>query len=280
MDYFAVTFSINPLNSTVSDVLAAILVESGYESFSETPNGMTAFIPANLFNENTLKEFTPDALYSSAITYTWELIPGQDWNQEWEKKQFQPIVIGTECVIHSSFHTGYPKTTWDIVIDPKMAFGTGHHETTGMMIEYLLELEPNGQSVLDMGCGTAVLAILASLKGAGPILGIDIDKWACDNALENIRLNGTPNVDILQGDAQTLAGKGPFDFIFANINRNILLHDMDAYVGTMHPGSELFMSGFYTEDLPAVSAKAESLGLTFSDSKSRNNWCACRFIRK
>ncbi len=280
MDYFAVTFTITPQNSTVSDVLASILAESGFESFDEAPTGMTAYIAANRFNEEALKEFVPEALYGSSIEYATELIPGQDWNHEWEKNYFQPIVIGTDCVIHSSFHTDYPKATWDIVIDPKMAFGTGHHETTSLMLNYLLEINPEGRSFLDMGCGTAVLAILASMKGAGPLLGIDIDEWACDNALENVRLNATLNVEIVQGDALTLKGKGPFDLIFANINRNILLNDMDAYVNTMKAGSELFMSGFYTEDLVAIRSNAESLGLTFIDNKSRNNWCACRFVKK
>ena len=278
MDYIAATFILTPTNTTVSDVLASILAESGFESFSETPQGMTAYISAKLFNEVTLREFIPESLYGSDITYTWELIPGQDWNHEWEKNYFQPIVIGTDCVIHSSFHTGYPKATFDIVIDPKMAFGTGHHETTSLMLEYLLELDPKGQSFLDMGCGTAVLAILASKKGACPLLGIDIDEWACENALENVRLNGTPGIKILAGDASTLTGKGPFNLVFANINRNILLSDMDAYVGTMLAGSSLFMSGFYTEDLAVIRAKAESLGLRFVDSKARNNWCACRFV--
>lgn len=278
MDYIAATFILTPTNTTVSDVLASILAETGFESFSETPQGMIAYISAKQFNEDTLREFIPESLYGSDITYTWELIPGQDWNHEWEKNYFQPIVIGTDCVIHSSFHTGYPNATFDIVIDPKMAFGTGHHETTSLMIEYLLELDPNGQSFLDMGCGTAVLAILASMKGAGPLLGIDIDEWACENALENVRLNNTLNIEILTGDASTLTGKGPFDLVFANINRNILLSDMDAYVGTMLTGSSLFMSGFYTEDLAAIRAKAESLGLRFVDSKVRNNWCACRFV--
>ncbi len=277
MDYIAATFTLTPTNSTVSDVLASILAESGYESFSETLQGMTAFIPAKLFNEDYLREFIPETLYGSAISYSWELIPGQDWNHEWEKNYFQPIVIGTDCVIHSSFHTDYPKATWDIVIDPKMAFGTGHHETTSLMLEFLLELDVKGKSFLDMGCGTAVLAILASMKGAGPLLGIDIDEWACENALENIRLNGTPGIEILVGDASTLSGKGTFDLVFANINRNILLSDMDAYVGVMLAGSSLFMSGFYTEDLAVIRAKAERLGLRYVDSRSRNNWCACRF---
>jgi ribosomal protein L11 methyltransferase len=278
MDYIAATFIFTPTNTTVNDVLASILAESGFESFSETPEGMIAYVSAKQFNEETLREFIPESLYGSDISYTWELIPGQDWNHEWEKNYFQPIVIGSDCVIHSSFHTGYSTATYDIVIDPKMAFGTGHHETTSLMLEYLLELDVTGKSFLDMGCGTAVLAILASMKGAGPLLGIDIDEWACENALENIRLNHTPNIDILAGDAHSLEGKGPFNLVFANINRNILLSDMDAYVGTMLAGSSLFMSGFYTEDLALIRAKAEGLGLTFVDSKSRNNWCACRFV--
>lgn len=276
MNYIAVSFVLTPPSTTVCDVLASILAESGYESFIDTPQGMTAYIPAKQFNEDSLREFIPESMYGSGITYSHECIPGQNWNREWEKNYFQPIVIGTDCVIHSSFHTDYPKATYDIVIDPKMAFGTGHHETTGMMIEYLLETELSHRSFLDMGCGTAVLAILAAKKGARHLIGIDIDDWVCENATENIQKNGVSDIRILQGDANTLQGMGRFDVIFANINRNILLADMASYVSVLEPGGSLFMSGFYTEDLAVIRLEAERLGLSFVSSKMLNNWCSCK----
>lgn len=277
MDYFAVHFTLSPLNETVSDVLAALLADTGFESFTTCSDGLLAYVPAARFNEQQIKELVPDVLYGSAIAYTWELIPGQDWNHEWEKHYFEPIIIGRECVIHSSFHTNYPAATWDIVIDPKMAFGTGHHETTSLMLEYLLEDTVAGLSFLDMGCGTAVLAILAAMKGASPLMAIDIDEWACSNAVENCALNGTSQIEILQGDAATLAGRTPFDRVYANINRNILLADMAAYKAVLKLGGNLYMSGFYVEDLPIIREEAHRLGLSFVDYKQRNQWVAAQF---
>lgn len=277
MDYITVHFNLSPVNETVSDVLAALLADSGYESFSACSDGLLAYVPAKLFSEQQLKELVPDVLYGSGITYSWELVPGQDWNHEWEKHYFEPIVIGEECVIHSSFHTDFPAAAWDIVIDPKMAFGTGHHETTSLMLEYLLEDKVEGLSFLDMGCGTAVLAILAAMKGASPLLAIDIDEWACENAVENCALNGMSQVEVVKGDAASLSGRAPFDRVYANINRNILLADMAAYKAVLKPGATLFMSGFYVEDLPIIREEAHRLGLSFVDFKQRNQWCAARF---
>ena len=277
MDYITVHFNLSPVNETVSDVLAALLADAGYESFSACSDGLLAYVPAKLFSEQQLKELVPDVLYGSGITYSWELVPGQDWNHEWEKHYFEPIVIGEECVIHSSFHTDFPAATWDIVIDLKMAFGTGHHETTSLMLEYLLEDNVEGLSFLDMGCGTAVLAILAAMKGASPLLAIDIDEWACENAVENCALNDVSQVEVVQGDAASLSGRAPFDRVYANINRNILLADMAAYITVLKPGATLFMSGFYVEDLPIIREEAHRLGLSFVDFKQRNQWCAARF---
>ncbi len=277
MDYIVVHFTVSPLNETVNDVLAALLADSGFESFSSCSDGLLAYAPVSLFNKQQIKELVPDVLYGSSISYSWELIPGQDWNHEWEKHYFEPIVVGSECVIHSSFHNDYPTATWDIVIDPKMAFGTGHHETTSLMLEYLLEDEVQGLSFLDMGCGTAVLAILAAMKGASPLLAIDIDEWACNNAVENGTLNGVNHIEVLQGDAASLAGRDPFDRIYANINRNILLADMAAYNAVLKKGANLFMSGFYVEDLPIIREEAHRLGLSFVDFKQRNQWCAAQF---
>lgn len=277
MDYIEIHVKITPTNTIINDLLAATLAEIGFESFSECEDGMMAYVSAALYDEGTTKSSIPVEMFGSTIEFSGERIPGQNWNEEWEKNYFQPIVIGTDCVIHSSFHTNIPEARYDILIDPKMAFGTGHHETTSLMLEELLKLDVKGKSFLDMGCGTAVLAILASMKGAVNVLGIDIDQWAINNALENIQLNNSPAIEILTGGAELLDFTAPFDIIFANINRNILLADMAAYTAKMVEGSLLFMSGFYETDLPIIREKAESLGLTYVNHNSKNNWVAVRF---
>jgi len=165
------------------------------------------------------------------------------------------------------------------VINPQMAFGTGHHETTSLIISELLDADLKGKTVLDMGCGTSILAILASMRGADALLAVDIDSWCVNNSIENIALNHINNIEVELGDAATLNGKGPFDVVIANINRNILLHDMAAYVACMKPQAELYMSGFYAEDVLLIREKAESLGLRFTHSKSQNNWTAVKFVR-
>lgn len=279
MDYIEIHVKISPINTVVSDLLAADLAEIGYESFSECEDGMLAYVSASSYDEATTRQCIPAEMFGSKLVFTGERIPGQNWNEEWEKNYFQPIVIGRDCVIHSSFHTNIPKAEFDILIDPKMAFGTGHHETTSLMLEALLKLDVAGKSFLDMGCGTAVLAILASMKGAVNVLGIDIDEWAVNNALENIHLNNSTAIEILAGGAELLEHTASFDIIFANINRNILLADMPAYVAKMTKGSLLFMSGFYQDDLPIIRSTAESLGLTYIDCNVKNNWVAVRFQR-
>ena len=277
MDYIEFHIKITPINTVINDLLAADLAEIGFESFSECEDGMLAFVSAAQYVEDTLKNCIPAEMFGSTLEYSSKSIPGQNWNEEWEKNYFQPIVIGTDCVIHSSFHKDIPEARYDILIDPKMAFGTGHHETTSLMLEALLKLDVMGKSFLDMGCGTAVLAILASMKGAVNVLGIDIDQWAINNALENIQLNNSPAIEILTGGAELLVFTAPFDIIFANINRNILLADMAAYTAKMVEGSLLFMSGFYETDLPLIREKAESLGLTYVNHDTKNNWVAVRF---
>jgi len=277
MDYIEIHVKINPFNTIINDLLAADLVEIGFESFSECEDGMLAYVSAALYDEEAVQLHIPAEMFGSSLAFSGKRIPGQNWNEEWEKNYFQPIVIGTDCVIHSSFHTNIPSVRYDILIDPKMAFGTGHHETTSLMLEELLKLDVQGKSFLDMGCGTAVLAILASMKGAINVLGIDIDQWAINNALENIQLNNSPAIEILTGGAELLEKTSNFDIIFANINRNILLADMAAYVAKMHEGSLLFMSGFYETDIPLIRSTAETLGLTFLGHTLKNNWVATRF---
>ena len=195
------------------------------------------------------------------IEYSFAEAEDKDWNEEWEKNFFQPIVIGDRCVIHSTFHHDVPQAEYDIVINPQMAFGTGHHETTSLI----------------MGCGTSILAILARMRGAAPCTAIDIDEWCVRNSLENIELNHVDNISVFQGDASSLEGEGPFDVIIANINRNILLNDMKQYVRCMKPGAELFMSGFYVEDIPMIRTEAERNGLHFVHHREKNRWTAVKF---
>ncbi|MGL4331679.1 MAG: 50S ribosomal protein L11 methyltransferase [Bacteroidales bacterium] len=279
MNYLEFQFTITPANEINSDILSALLGEIGFESFVTTETGVDAYIQSDLFEEEQLNDLISNFPVEAAITYNANEVVAKNWNEEWEKHYFKPIIIEDKCVIHSSFHKDIPQTEYDILIDPKMSFGTGHHETTSLMLTFLLEEDLKGKSFLDMGCGTAVLAILASKKGADPITAIDIDEWATDNAKENIALNHTSNIKILLGDASLLAGESGFDVVFANINRNILLNDMHAYVAKMNDGAHLFMSGFYKQDIPMIEEEANRLGLRLIHFKERNNWVAVKFAK-
>lgn len=279
MKYFEFAFSTTPCTEIVNDVLAAVLGEAGFESFIEREGGLTAYIQQSLCDETAVKTALAEfPLPDTTVTYTFVEAEDKDWNEEWEKNFFQPIVIGDRCVIHSTFHHDVPQAEYDIVINPQMAFGTGHHETTSLIIGELLESELNGKSLLDMGCGTSILAILARMRGAAPCLAIDIDEWCVRNSLENIELNGVTDITVEEGDASALKGKGPFDVVIANINRNILLADMKQYVACMHAGSELYMSGFYVDDVPVIRKEAELNGLTLTHQQEKNRWAAVKFI--
>jgi len=279
MKYFEVTFSVNPCNETATDILSALIAETGFESFVECEGGMQAYVQQSLFDEDALKSIIADfPVPGTEITYTITEPEDKDWNEEWEKNFFQPIVIDNRCVIHSTFHKDYPKAEYDIVINPQMAFGTGHHETTSSILGELLDADLKGKSVLDMGCGTSILAILASMRGADPVTAIDIDDWCVNNSRDNITLNNINNITVELGDASLLEGRKPFDVIIANINRNILLNDMAAYTACMHKGSEIYMSGFYVQDIDAIRSKGESLGLKFVHYREKNNWAAVKLI--
>ncbi|WP_071145085.1 50S ribosomal protein L11 methyltransferase [Bacteroides ihuae] len=279
MKYLEFIFHTDPCTETVNDVLSAMLGEAGFESFIESEGGLTAYIQQGIFDEKKVKEaiaYFP--IENVRITYSWQEAEDKNWNEEWEKNFFQPIVIGERCVIHSTFHKDVPQAEYDILINPQMAFGTGHHETTSLIISELLDGDLNGKSLLDMGCGTSILAILARMRGAHPITAIDIDSWCVNNSEENIALNGVADITVELGDASALKNRKPFDVIIANINRNILLNDMEAYVGCLKRQGELYMSGFYTEDIPLIRKEAERLGLQFIESKDKNNWAAVKFL--
>lgn len=279
MKYLEITFTNNPCNEIVNDVLSAELGDIGFESFMEWEKGEKAYVQEALFNQDELDNMIRNfPLEGVNIEYTIVHAEDKNWNEEWEKNYFQPIVIDDRCCIHSTFHYDAPKAEYEILINPQMAFGTGHHETTSSIIGELLDTDLKDKSVLDMGCGTSILAILASKKGANPVMAIDIDDWCVNNSIDNINLNGIDNITVKHGDASLLKDCTPFDVIIANINRNILLNDMDKYASCMKKGAELFMSGFYVEDIPIIREKAESLGMKYIHHRAKNNWAAVKFV--
>ncbi len=279
MNYYEVTFTYTTViePEIVNDILAAQLGETGFESFTENEKGLQGYIPENLYDETALQTaLMTFPLENVQIHYAVSFVEDKDWNEEWEKNYFKPIRIGNDCLIRASFHEPEPGFRYEIIIDPKMAFGTGNHETTYLMIQEMLRLDFTGKKLLDMGCGTAVLAILARMKGAGRVVAIDIDEWAYRNALENIRLNHTDDIQVVWGGAEQISQFGTFDYIFANINRNILLNDICHYTAHMKPGAYLYMSGFYTQDIPAIEAECRRNGLALLSHTERNHWAAVK----
>lgn len=282
MNYYELSFTYtSPVETgVINDILASELGEIGFESFTENEQGLQGYIPDTAYDAEALNaKLSEFPLENVVIHYTELLVESKDWNEEWEKNYFKPIRIGKECIIRASFHETEPGYTYTIIIDPKMAFGTGNHETTYLMIGEMLKLDLQGKELLDMGCGTAVLAILASLKGAKRVAAIDIDEWAYNNALENIRLNHTEEIQVALGGAERIREFGTFDIVFANINRNILLNDICLYTTAIKPGGTLFMSGFYTEDIPAIEAECQKNGLTLDSYTQRNNWVAVKALK-
>ncbi|MBR4065984.1 MAG: 50S ribosomal protein L11 methyltransferase [Bacteroidaceae bacterium] len=279
-DYTKVKFTVTPNEEIATDVLAALLAEVGFESFVPEEEGMSAYVPQPLYNGESIAAVVAEfPIEGFTITYESEFIEGEDWNAQWEKNYFKPIVLGEDCVIHSTFHTDVPKARYDILIDPKMAFGTGYHQTTCHMLRAILASDMTGKSVLDMGCGTALLAILARKHGATDVVAIDIDEFAYENAKENILLNGTPDIEVRLGGAEAIKENDSFDYVIANINRNILLMDMANYVRCMHSGSQIFISGFYIEDMEILKEEAARHGLRYLDYAEDDRWAMMRFIK-
>jgi ribosomal protein L11 methyltransferase len=278
MTYIEVKFTCCPNNEIVNSILSAEIAGIGFESFVESETGTTSYIVKEQFDEQALNNTLSNLPIEAEIAYVYEVIEDKDWNEEWEKNYFKPLIIDNRCIIQSTFHNEPAVYEYNIIIDPKMAFGTGHHQTTELIIRQLLEMNLHGKSVLDMGCGTAILAILASMRGANPVLGIDIDQWAYDNALENLQLNHIDNAEIQIGGADLL-GNRAFDVILANINRNILLNDIPQYAAVLNAGGELYMSGFYVEDIPAIRQAAELCGLSFSHYTEKENWAAVKMVK-
>jgi len=273
--YIGYHFQINPLELG-SEILIAELGEKAFESFIETETGISAYVQKELWSENILEDIQILDNSEFNISYTFEEIEQVNWNEEWEKN-FEAIEVDGKCHVRAPFHEK-TNAEYDIVIEPKMSFGTGHHETTHMMIQHILETDFTNKKTLDMGCGTAILAILAEMKGAQPIDAIDIDNWCYLNSIENAERNNCKHISVYEGDASLLSGK-KYDIIIANINRNILLNDMQQYVDCLNTNGILFLSGFYTEDIPVISESCTSKGLTYVKQFERNNWVALKFVK-
>lgn len=274
--YIGFDFKVAPLQPG-TEILIAELGYAGFESFVETESGVTAYIQESQWNEEILDDISILKSEEFEISYTQEEIEQVNWNEEWEKN-FSEIVVSDDCIVRAPFHPER-NVKYEIVIEPKMSFGTGHHETTFMMMQYILEDDFSDKTVLDMGCGTAVLAILAEKRGASELDAIDIDDWCVENSEENVARNKAKNINVILGDATAIPHK-KYDVVIANINRNILLNDMKFYVECMLPKATLYISGFYSEDLPILKEHAKEQGLNFVDNKMNNNWIAARFNRE
>ena len=272
--YIAYDFNVSP-KEPATEMLIAQLGYVGFESFVEQDYGVTAYIQKQEWNSKILEDVF--LLHSNEFNITFEHneIAQTNWNEEWEKN-FNPIQVDDLVSIRAPFHTN-PLLQFDIVIEPKMSFGTGHHETTHMMVQHLLALDLDTKKVLDMGCGTGILAIFAEMKGAKPIDAIDIDSWCYENSLENIQRNNCNHITVYEGDASLLKEK--YDVIIANINRNILLSDMKTYTGCLNENGVLLLSGFYKEDIVIIEDEVTKYGLTFETMIQRNNWVALKYVK-
>jgi len=273
--YIEYKFTVNPITPGV-EILIAQLGEVGFESFVETEEGVEAYIQKEEWNESILDDIQILSSQEFSITFQKKEIEQVNWNSEWEKN-FDPIVVDELCAVRAPFHTPF-NVPYEIIIEPKMSFGTGHHETTFMMLQHILENNFQEQTVLDMGCGTAVLAILAEMRGATEIDAIDIDEWCIENSIENVQRNNSGHIHVQLGDASAISKTKRYDSIIANINRNILLNDMEVYASVLNKKGALYLSGFYSEDLPLIKEKCNILGLEFVTSKNKNNWIAAKFV--
>lgn len=273
MNYIEYKFTLSSIDPW-RDILVAYLSEGNFDSFEDTEYGVNAFVQTQLDHEGFVKQVL-DELTQVEINYTRTEIEQVNWNEVWESN-FQPILVNDQCYIRAEFHEKKPEIPYEVIIQPKMSFGTGHHETTHLMVEYILELDFKDKAVLDMGCGTSILGILAKMRGAKYVEGIDIDEWSIENSIENAERNQV-ELTVKLGDASILGGT-TFDTIIANINKNILMADIPKYVEVLHSThGELLLSGLMYFDFDDIVAKCEECGLELISKKQRNEWIALHF---
>ena len=277
MSYWEYTFQLNPI-LPAREVLVADLSERGFESFVETENGVLAYIKEELVDAALLADLYIGDMDDLEWSVSQRKIEDQNWNALWESS-FDPIVVDDHLLIRAPFHEAQSQLPLEIVIEPKMSFGTGHHSTTYLIASEMLKMDWKGKNILDMGSGTAVLALLAEKLGADHVDAIDIDEWAYENAIENVQRNGGTRTHVFLGGAELLVDQ-QYDTVLANINRNILVNDMVAYAKVMKQNAEILFSGFYPSDRPFIEAAANGCGLQFLSERSRNEWCMLRFIKR
>ncbi len=275
-NYIEHSFIVEPKEQG-SDVLIAQLSEIGFESFVENDEGFCAYIKEEDFDETKMNSIISRYKDIFKIDFSKKLIAKQNWNEEWEKS-FEPIEIEGKCFVRAPFHEAKKGFMYDVIIEPKMSFGTGHHHTTQLMIGVLMSLNVKNKSLLDMGCGTGVLPIVAGMMGAQPIMAVDIDEWSYENTIENLERNGVKNVVVEKGDVNSLARK-EFHTILANINKNVLLKDMSVYFNSLENGGNLVMSGFFETDVNEISEKAMELGLNFLEKRKSGEWTVLHFVK-
>ncbi|GGG97131.1 ribosomal protein L11 methyltransferase [Polaribacter pacificus] len=273
--YISYDFTVSP-KEPGAEILIAELGFAGFESFVENEKGFTAYIQKGDWNEEILANVSLLDSDDFEVHYKVEEVAQTNWNAEWEKN-FDPIEVANLVSIRAPFHEN-PNLEYDIVIEPKMSFGTGHHETTHMMIQHLIELDVTDKKTLDMGSGTGILAIFAEMKGAKPIDAIDIDSWCYENSIENVDRNNCKHISLYEGDAALLEGKN-YELIIANINRNILLNDIKTYAACLAPKGHLLLSGFYQEDIPMIDEEVQKYGMQLEKTINRNNWVALRYVK-
>jgi ribosomal protein L11 methyltransferase len=276
MNYIELQLFVNP---EFSDIFMAELGEIGYETFTEEEDGLNAYITEDLFSETALDEIMERYLPMTPIRYSYKTLEKKNWNEEWEKN-YEPIIAADGRVrVRASFHEPDPNVEYDLLINPKMSFGTGHHETTSMVLGLQMDVNHVGKKVLDVGCGTGILAILASKLGATEVAGFDIEEWAAENSRENCQLNDCQNIVIRQGTIEDEPAE-QYDIVLANINRNILMRDISKYVEFMKPApSQLIVSGFYQHDIEDIENVAKEVGLVKTKTENKNNWAAVVFER-
>lgn len=275
MKTFEFTFT-QPTSDIQHDMLTTMLGDLGFDSFMDDDMGMKAYCTEEQRDDQAVEELLRMEVFSGVRLLIVEEMPDKDWNELWEAS-YQPVVVNERCRVRAPFHEPDPSFEFDLVIEPKMSFGTANHETTAQIITLMLETDFQGKEVLDMGSGTAVLAILAKKLGAAKTVAIDNDEWAYRNAFTNVALNGINDIEIVLGDASAI--KGTFDVVLANINRNILLRDMHCYVDAMRPQAHIFFSGFYEEDLQSIKEEAAHLGLSYKRHLAKNRWVAAEFVK-
>ena len=279
MQYVKAIFKFKNIEDYQQDLLISYLADLGFDTFEDSENGFTAFVMKDNFSEQALKDLLAHYTDDFATNYTLEDVADENWNAEWEKN-FNPLIIDDVCYVRATFHEPQPSYPYEIVIDPKMSFGTGHHQTTSMMMQYILAADLKDKTVLDMGCGTAILAILAAKLGAKNLVAIDYDNVCYESTIENAALNNISNLKALCGSKEAIPNE-EYDVIFANINRNILLDQIHRYAEVLKSGGKIFFSGFYLDpDLGMITAECAKYGIQYLDHKQNGDWVAAQFEKK